>query len=409
MDLQGAMRARQSKWICCVIFAVAACTDADSADPEAGQNDHGRADSGVRAGARDARPDAAAAPADEADAAVRDELERPPPVHDCGLDTGFPGDDACIVAPEDGQGFQLHYGPSDYDDAAQMDAFVLEPDQEFVDCFYLNTPNEAAMYYDYFVNAFRPQTHHMIVSQLSGDVPDGLSDCSAAFMQEVQNAGMVGGSTVASRSIGSDRIAPENEGLAAVIEPNTQIEMQLHFFNFSDQPILREAWMNVYAKDPSRVTTITAPLAGYAGVRSTVEPGQTGFWQSQMVAPADMRIVNLYSHYHANTRRMTAYLMRKDGLFPEVIYESYNWEDPGVLPLDSVHDNPGPDPERRQMGGLTGILELQAGDILLWQCEIKNEHSFPIRWGNQAYDADMCILRGNYAPSTGSSWVAFGP
>jgi hypothetical protein len=360
------------------------------------------ADAAADASPADASRVGDAAPAD---AAVEPEaIDRPPPVYDCGLATGFPGDEDCILPPEEGHGFQLHYGPSTYVDAA-VEPFVLDPGEEFVDCFYLDSPNQERVYYDYFVNAFRPLTHHMIVSALSADVDDGLSSCAVGA---TQNAGMIGGSTVASKAIGSEMIAPENEGLAAIIEPNTQVEMQLHFFNFSDAPILREAWMNVYAKDPAKVTTITAPLAGYAGLRSSIPPGETALWQHQMVAPADIRIVNLYSHYHANTRRLTAFLFRKDSQWPEIVYESFDWEDPGVLPLDSVHRNPTPDREQRTFGGTSGILELKEGDTFVWQCEIYNRHDFPLVFGNEAYDADMCILRGNYAPSLGRSWIALG-
>jgi hypothetical protein len=35
---------------------------------------------------------------------------------ECGLDTGYAGDENCILPPPPDKGFQLHVGPDDYDD-----------------------------------------------------------------------------------------------------------------------------------------------------------------------------------------------------------------------------------------------------------------------------------------------------
>jgi hypothetical protein len=50
------------------------------------------------------------------------------------------------------------------------------------------------------------------------------------------------------------------------------------------------------------------------------------------------------------------------------------------------------------------ILELKAGDRFEFECEIVNESSAPLRWANEALTAEMCILRGTYAPSLGRAW-----
>ena len=44
---------------------------------------------------------------------------------ECMLSTGQPGDRLCILAPPPEQGFQVHIGPTDYNNPDPM--YVLEP------------------------------------------------------------------------------------------------------------------------------------------------------------------------------------------------------------------------------------------------------------------------------------------
>lgn len=320
----------------------------------------------------------------------------------CSLDTGYDGDDQCIQPPAPDEGFQIHYGPRDHSDPAQIEEFLLMPGEEVVDCVYANSSNDERIFFDYFVNRFRPLTHHLTVTRLTSDVEDGHRACGS---DGAGSAGLVGGTTVANKSIGAEAVPPENRGLATEVPPHAQMAMQMHFFNFTDEPILREGWMNVYYKDPAEVETVMAPIQGISGLGGVVPPGETGIWQGRMAAPTDLRIVNLYSHFHANTVRMTAWLYPAEG-DPFMVYETFDWEHTDVYAYDSVHKNPYSDRETRTPGAHTGMLELQEGDELVWECEIVNELDTPIRWANEAITAEMCIVRGNYAPSWGSPWAA---
>src|SRR5258708_15713395 len=49
----------------------------------------------------------------------------------CGNTHGqFAGDEYCIEPPPAGQGFQLHYGPADYDDPAEIAKYTINPGGE---------------------------------------------------------------------------------------------------------------------------------------------------------------------------------------------------------------------------------------------------------------------------------------
>lgn len=41
-----------------------------------------------------------------------------------------------------------------------------------------------------------------------------------------------------------------------------------------------------------------------------------------------------------------------------------------------------------------------------WECEVRNEHDFALRFGNQAYDSEMCILIGDtVGPTVGCQFL----
>ena len=81
---------------------------------------------------------------------------------------------------------------------------------------------------------------------------------------------------------------------------------------------------------------------------------------------------------------------------------------PLLLATDSVHHNPSISREAQQPGGMTGQLVMQTDDALEYECEIRNDDvEKPLVFANEAHSADMCIMRGNYAPSMGHSWSSY--
>ena len=322
----------------------------------------------------------------------------------CGIASGYPGDELCIPPPDPAVGFQLHYGPANYADEAEVARYLIQPGEETIECVYVNAPNDSHVFYEEFHVRRRPGSHHLIVSELNTDLPDGLRPCEASVQYFV---GLVGGTSVARDWPDPNLVIPENDGLASELPAHAQIEMQLHFYNSTDVPLLREAWMNVHYKDAAKVTTVQASLGHYAGIAMNVAPGTTQVIRGSAVAPSDLRVVNLYSHYHAHTQRFTAHKVSGDTR--ELVYESFDWQEPGVIPLDSAHQNPAPDREAKVTGGRSGMLELKAGDRFEFECEIVNDSAAPLRWANEALTAEMCILRGTYAPSLGRAWSSVTP
>jgi len=331
-----------------------------------------------------------------------------PPIKDptgtgpCNLNTGYEGDDMCLAPPDPSVGMQLRYGPKNYDDAAEVEQFLLQPGEETTDCFYMNTPNQQNVFFSEFHIRMRSGSHHLIVSQAKSDVADGVRNCEGGGLLR-----LIGGTQTSMRDYPDEfGYAPEDEGLAVEIPANTQASLNAHFVNVTEKPILREAWMNIIYKDPATVTTIMEPVAHAAGLGMDVQPGTTEILHGSSAAPADMRVVNLFGHYHAHTVRFSTWKVDAANQ-RTLVYESFDYNEPGDLNYNTVTKNPAPDPATKTAGGVSGILEFKQGDLIEWECEIVNDGPVPLQFGNQVYTAEMCILFGAQASNYPNPWVSF--
>jgi hypothetical protein len=93
------------------------------------------------------------------------------------------------------------------------------------------------------------------------------------------------------------------------------------------------------------------------------------------------------------------------------VYQSFDWFDMPTFRYDSQNQNPTPSPDTLSDGASSGILELNAGDALHFNCNITytqaraaqegaQQPGAPLRFANEAFTGEMCILFGT---STGGS------
>jgi hypothetical protein len=169
-----------------------------------------------------------------------------------------------------------------------------------------------------------------------------------------------------------------------------------------------EAWQNIYYKDEQDVKGESSPIESMAGLGMSVARGTTAVIQGSLTAPQDLRVLDLYSHNHDHTLRFTIFLKRAGETDRTQIYESYDWEHPLLLPLDSIHVNSEGNRDAIAAGGMTGQLDMMTGDALEFECEIRNDDvEKPLRFANEAHTAEMCIMRGDYALSFGKAWASY--
>ena len=329
------------------------------------------------------------------------------PEQGCESLTEYPGDCMRLQAPDPDEGLQLHYGPSSYTPEA-MAPYVIQPGEEIVDILYLKSPNDKEIYFKEIATQLRPFGHHLVVGQATRDLSDGLYRADLPPL----DFDILLGATA--NSFGgppdSQLVAPEDEGLATVLGPHKQIALNGHFLNTSDRPALREAWVNLYYTDPSKVTGISAPLFFIGGIAMDVLPRSRQTIRASAVADHDLRLVMLFGHFHSHTQRLTAYIKRQDSPEKELVYETYDYEAPAYIGYNSLIQTAPPDRAAKVSGGTTGKLELKQGDTVEWECEVVNNDDFSLKWANQIDTAEMCSLFGSYTPAVdGKAWKVFHP
>jgi hypothetical protein len=335
------------------------------------------------------------------------------------IHSGFPGDNLCIDPPPAGAGFQFHYGPADYTNAAEVAKYTLQPGQEVTDCVYFPTPNDTEVYFNEYHSRMRPGSHHMLLYIQSAALPetgpnDGPGTCSLAGQLMSTNLFGAQSATLDTKGLGNS--SAENDGLAVRIPAKQQGIMQVHFINAGTKPILREAWANVLYVDKSQVTQLADPIFFIAGFTMNVKKGETTVIHGTAPVPAGaeagFRLIAATPHYHTHTSRFT--VTATIGGVQQTILDNFPTmhalPEPQLTSYNSTTTNTAPNEAARIDGATSGILNMKPGDHIDWACTITNDDQpNPITFANAVYTGEMCNLFGLYGPTTGGPWSAPNP
>jgi hypothetical protein len=309
----------------------------------------------------------------------------------CGLASGWAGDDYCNLPPPEGSGVQIHIGPNDYDDPAELAKYVIEPGQEFNNSVVGHIPLPEDRWYNRVLISMRPGSHHWISSVVEGKLEERFYD---------EGEMGCGGTAIGSIGGGQNLIydyppggvpAPENVGWGGKVPGNSSVCMNLHAYNYSEKPMLREMWINLYFVPESEVTLPREGIGLVGGTGIAVPAGESQTLTYQSAFAADGRIMDLYGHRHVWTPRFAAWL--NDTL----IYDSWSWQESAVFNYDSITTNPALNPEAMTDGAFSGILDVKAGDVLKFSCFIENSSDHVLNWKNELYGGEMCNMWGSTA------------
>jgi hypothetical protein len=305
----------------------------------------------------------------------------PMAMDECGLHTGYAGDEYCIAPPPSDKGFQLHIGPTDY--ANPEPQYLLEPNEEITSDFSAISGNDKQVYFYYRQFRMRPGAHHNIITAADGGgFGMGRRIGTSNLLAEDSPKGGV--------------VAPENQDVGIPLSPLTPINVSLHSINTSDQPQLRELWVNFWYVDAAMVKEPIEQMFETGDMTFAILPGEDttlGPYSCSLVG--DGRMLWFYGHRHANNVQFTATRVR--GAQRDVIYDANNWEDPLVLEYSSTVQNPAPDLARGIEGGWSGILDFKTGDTLEWQCHVVNNSGGVLAFTNNTYTGEMCIMDAELA------------
>jgi hypothetical protein len=302
-------------------------------------------------------------------------------MNECGLHTAYAGDENCILPPPPDKGFQVHIGPTDYDNPEA--AFVLQPGAEATTNFPAVSGNDHDVFFYYRQYRLRPSAHHIILTVPNGSNPSAGSS-------------IAGGRRIGTANLSEDFpaggvIAPEDLGVGSPLAPKTAINASFHTINTSDKPALREAWINFWYRDPSEITDPATEWFKTGDIGLSVAPFESktlGPYTCTVDKPG--RMLWMYGHRHANNTRFTATRIR--GAQRDVIYDANKWEEPVLLEFSSLVTNPAPDIPNGVEGGWNGILDFLAGDKIEWSCDVVNTHDVTLRFTDQTLTGEMCII-----------------
>jgi hypothetical protein len=294
---------------------------------------------------------------------------------ECGLHTQYAGDEYCIKPPSADKGFQMHIGPTNYDNPEPT--YLLQPGEENVINLNTTSGNDKQVNFYFRQYRMRPGSHHVIITS---------------------NSKRIGGTqNLARDSPDFGIIPPENEDVGLPLAAHVPINANMHFYNFSDKPMLRELWVNYWYVDPAKVKETANPIFSMTGVTAAVAHSHVVVGATCQITGGG-RVLSMAGHRHLNNVRFSAWLT--SGGKKSLVFDDYDSEHPGELEFNSIAQNPMPDAAAKTAGGFSGILNVKQGDTFDFECEIVNNTNKNFYGANEAQDDEMCILTGDSVGAT---------
>jgi hypothetical protein len=314
----------------------------------------------------------------------------------CTINSGYADDKACLLPPPPEVGMQIHIGPKDYTNAAEVAQYIMRPGEETSACWTFHTPNDKPIFYQTYELSGRAGTHHVINTMFSTELADGgFGVC--ADPGTGTNAAIIDNLPGASKAyMPRGTVAPENKNIGRMIPPNTASQADMHYFNFTDKDIIREFWMNIFYVPESEVKEQADQIRAMGGITWSVlpiAPGTDMVYAYECPITGDGRILSLLGHYHAHGKQFTASIRRGGSGQVEKVFEMFDYLDPAQFEYNSVSMNPAFAPG--QAGAVSGILEVKAGDTIMWDCHIINDGDVGLTYTNMVKTGEMCNLWGS--------------
>jgi len=306
----------------------------------------------------------------------------------CGLHSGFTGDEYCLLPPKAGEGVQVHFGPKNYTDMADVSKYTIKPGEEFNNSVLAHVPLTEDKSYNHITVHMRPGSHHWISQGVNSQPDEGFypgTNCN----ESGGGFGFGGGQNLIYDNPPHGMPAPENVGMGSTIKGNSSACINLHAYNLTDKVNLREIWVNLYFIDKSQITQPTSGIGmiGELGINLAAGEKQTYTYSGKFTG--DGRIIQLFGHRHKWTPRFAAWL--NDTL----IYDSHSWQESVTYDYDSLTMNPPIDPAGMKDGAASGIVKFTSGDTLKFSCFVENESGHALRFLNELEGGEMCNMWGS--------------
>ena len=268
-------------------------------------------------------------------------------------------------------GVQFHLGPWDVAPNFEREFFYYEP---------LN--NDQPLFVNRVDMAMRPGSHHLILYDLSDNIPEILVPEPQVF-REIRDAN---GNYIPSTLMITSHLNfvtgtqwPRMTyhyppGVAMRIPADAGFDINAHYVNRSSEIIQGEIYANLHTVDSSQVEHVAERLF-MNNVDIHLPPNATTTLNKTFVVDKKVQIFQLFSHAHEHMTEFRVFIDGgpRDG---ELVYIAYDWEHPPILELNPT-------------------LTLEAGQGLRLQATYNNDTNSTINFGFLSSD-EMMILFGAY-------------
>jgi hypothetical protein len=197
------------------------------------------------------------------------------------------------------------------------------------------------IYYYFRQYRMRPGSHHVIISA-NGESIGGTQNLA----RDQPDYGI---------------IPPENKGVGLQLAARSAITANMHFYNFSDKPMIRELWVNYWYIDAAQVKETANRIFSPTSVRAAVAHSHVIVGASCPVE-GNGRLLSLSGHRQLNNLRFSVW--HKSGSQRDLIFDDYDAEHPGELEYNSLATNPLPHAMAKALGGASGVVSIKQGDAL---------------------------------------------
>lgn len=304
----------------------------------------------------------------------------------CELKTDFDGDEYCWPAPKPGEGVQMHVGPTNMNDPAEVQKYIIEPGTEFLNYVSGENPMTEDAWANHVQVRMRPGSHHWIIGLVDGKVPGGFFTADGCGSSRV--GGIGGGQSLIMDNPPQGVPAPEDEGFGMRMPANSSLCINLHHYNLTDHPQLREIWINVYFTDEAKVTKRGEGIGLIGGTGLSLAPGQNRTLTYSATFGADGRVRSLFGHRHMWTPRFAVWHNET------LIYDSWDWMESVTFMFDSITQNPPINTDGKKDGAVSGPVNVKAGDTLRFSCFVENGSDSVLTFRNDVDTGEMCNLWG---------------
>ena len=304
----------------------------------------------------------------------------------CNLKSGYPGDEYCLLPPPEGKGIQIHFGPKNYKDAAEVAKYIIKPGEEFNQYAVVNIPTTEDKWFGYIKMSMRPGSHHLINNLIQGKPAEGFirSGCEGMSL-----GSFPGTQNLIKEDPPQGIPAPENEGLGRSLPGNASLCQNYHRYNTTEKDHISEIWYNIWFVEEKDIKQKASGVMVNAGPLQPIPAHSMKSLTTTTTVNGDGRIISLFGHRHAATVRFSAWLNE------EMIYDSWDWEESRLFNYDSITQNPAINPAMKLDGAKSGVVKVKRGDKVKIQCDVNNTTDVALRFANELYTGEMCILFGS--------------